>query len=56
MSEKPDAVTMLGRLRKLVFSIQHRRSAVRFAESLRRVTRLARLMTIIQQKQCRKVG
>ena len=47
---------MLSRLRKLVFKIRHRTSAARFAESLRRVNRLARLMTVIQQRARRKVG
>ena len=42
---------MLSRLRKIVFKIRHQASASRFAESLRRVNRLARLMTVIQQQQ-----
>jgi hypothetical protein len=41
---------MLGRLRKLVFNIRHRTPAARFADSVRRVTRLARLMTAMQKK------
>jgi hypothetical protein len=47
---------MLSRLRKLVFDIRHRTPAARFAESLRRVKRLARLMAIVQQRSRRKVG
>jgi hypothetical protein len=47
---------MLSRLRKLVFKIRQKTSAGRFAESIRRVNRLARLMTVIQQKDRRKVG
>ena len=39
-------VTILSRLRKLVFNIRHRTPAARLAESLRRVNRLARLMTV----------
>jgi hypothetical protein len=41
---------VLSRLRKLVFKIRRQASASRFAESLRRVNRLAHLMTVIQQK------
>jgi hypothetical protein len=47
---------VLSRLRKLVFKIRHQSPAARFAESMRRVSRLARLMTIIQAKGSRKVG
>ena len=47
---------MLSRLRKLVFKIRHRSPTARFAESMRRVNRLARLMTVIQQRGRRKVG
>jgi hypothetical protein len=47
---------MLSRLRKLVFKIRPKTSAARFAESMRRVNRLARLMTIMQQRGRRKVG
>jgi hypothetical protein len=47
---------MLSRLRKLVFKIRHKNSAGPFAESMRRVSRLARLMTIMQQGRRRKVG
>lgn len=47
---------MLSRLRKLVFHIRHRTPAARFADSFRRVNRLARLMTVIQQRGRRKVG
>ena len=47
---------MLSRLRKIVFKIRRQASASRFAESLRRVNRLARLMTVIQQRGRRKVG
>jgi hypothetical protein len=47
---------VLSRLRKLVFKIRHKTSAGRFAESMRRVNRLARLMTIMQQRGRRKVG
>ena len=46
---------MLSRLRKLVFSIQHRAPAVRFTESIRRVNRLARLMSMMQRRPLRKV-
>jgi len=45
---------MLGRLRKLVFSIRHRTPAARFAESVRRVSRLARLMTVMQHRPRRR--
>jgi len=45
---------MLNRLRKLVFDIRHRTPSARLAESLRRVNRLARLMTVIQQRERRK--
>jgi len=41
---------VLSRLRKLVFKIRHRSPNARFAESMRRVNRLARLMTVIQQR------
>ena len=41
---------MLGLLRKLVFEILHQFPASRFAESMRRINRLARLMTIVQHK------
>jgi hypothetical protein len=47
---------MLSRLRKLAFKIRHKNSAGRFAESMRRVNRLARLMAIIHQRSRRKVG
>jgi hypothetical protein len=47
---------VLSRLRKLVFKIRHKTSTGRFAESMRRVMRLARLMTIIQQRGRRKAG
>jgi hypothetical protein len=47
---------VLSRLRKIVFKIRRQASAARFAESLRRVNRLARLMTVIQQRGRRKVG
>jgi hypothetical protein len=47
---------MLSRLRKLVFKIRHKNSAGPFAENMRRVSRLARLMTIMQQRRRRKVG
>jgi hypothetical protein len=47
---------VLSRLRKLVFKIRHETPAARFAESIRRVSRLARLMTVIQAKGRRKVG
>jgi hypothetical protein len=40
----------------LVFKIRHQTPAARFAETLRRVNRLARLMTVIQQKGRRKAG
>ena len=46
---------MLSRLRKLVFSIQHRAPAVHFTESIRRVNRLARLMSMMQRRPPRKV-
>jgi hypothetical protein len=41
---------VLSRLRKLVFKIRHRSPAARFADSMRRVNRLARLMTVMQQR------
>jgi hypothetical protein len=47
---------VLSRLRKLVFKIRHQTPAARFAETFRRVNRLARLMTVIQQKGRRKAG
>jgi hypothetical protein len=47
---------VLHRLRKLVFKIRHKTSTMRFAESMRRVTRVARLMTVIQQRGRRKPG
>jgi hypothetical protein len=40
---------VLSRLRKIVLKIRRQASAARFVESLRRVNRLARLMTVIQQ-------
>ena len=40
---------MLGRLRKLVFNIRHRSSTPHFVESIRRLNRLARLMTIVRR-------
>jgi hypothetical protein len=46
---------VLSRLRKLVFKIRRKTSAGRFADSMRRVNRLARLMTVIQQRGRRKV-
>jgi hypothetical protein len=48
MTSNAGRVSLLSRLRKLVFKIRHRSPAARFAESMRRVNRLARLMTIIQ--------
>jgi hypothetical protein len=48
-------VATLSRLRKLVFKIRHKTSAGRFAESMRRVNRLARLMSIMQQRGSGKV-
>jgi hypothetical protein len=47
---------VLSRLRKIVFKIRQKTSAARFAESMRRVNRLARLMTVIQQRGRRKAG
>jgi hypothetical protein len=47
---------VLSRLRKIVFKIRRQAFAARFAESMRRVNRLARLMTVIQQRGRRKVG
>jgi hypothetical protein len=47
---------LLSRLRKLVFNIRHRSPAARFVENMRRLNRLARLMTIMQQRGRRKVG
>ena len=47
---------MLSRLRKIVFKIRNKTSAGRFADSMRRVNRLARLMTVMQQRGRRKVG
>jgi hypothetical protein len=46
---------MLSRLRKLVFKIRHKTPAGRFAESMRRINRFARLMTIMQQRDRRKM-
>jgi hypothetical protein len=46
---------VLSRLRKMVFKIRHKTSTGRFAESMRRVSRLARLMTVMQRGR-RKVG
>jgi hypothetical protein len=45
---------VLSRLRKLVFKIRHKNSAGRFAESMRRVNRFTRLMTIMQLRSRRK--
>jgi hypothetical protein len=45
---------MLNRLRKLVFNIRHRTSAARLTESLHRMNRLARLMTVMRQRGRRK--
>jgi len=47
---------LLSRLRKLVFKIRQQTPAARFAESMRRVNRLARLMSVIQAKGRRKMG
>ncbi len=47
---------MLGRLRKLVFHIRHRTPAARFSDSVRRVSRLARLMSLMQRRASRKAG
>jgi hypothetical protein len=47
---------VLSHLRKLVFKIRHQTPAARFGESMRRVNRLARLLTVIQAKGRRKVG
>jgi hypothetical protein len=47
---------LLGRLRKLVFKIRQQSRAARFVDSIRRVNRLARLMTTIQKKPHQKVG
>lgn len=47
---------MLTRLRKLVFHIRYRAPAARFAESIRRVNRLVRLMSTMQRRSPRKAG
>jgi hypothetical protein len=48
---------VLSRLRELVFNIRQKDlSAERFAESLRHVNRLVRLMAVIQQKSRLKVS
>jgi hypothetical protein len=41
---------MLSRLRNLVFKIRSRKRAERFVESMRRLNRLARLITVMQRK------
>jgi hypothetical protein len=41
---------MLSRLRKLVFNIRRQRRAERYVEIMRRLNRLARLMTVMQRK------
>lgn len=41
--------TILNRIRKLVFKIRSRTRAGRFAENIRRVNRMARLMTIVRR-------
>jgi hypothetical protein len=41
---------MLSRLRILVFKIQRRTRAERFVEIMRRMNRLARLMTVMQRR------
>ena len=45
---------MLSRLRKLVFAIRKRSGASRIADSLRRMNRLARLMSVMQGRHGRK--
>jgi len=45
---------VLSRLRKLVFKIRNRSPATRFVESMRRVSRLARLMTAIKTAKGRR--
>jgi hypothetical protein len=47
---------MLGRLRKLVFNIRHRSSTPHFVESIRRLNRLARLMTICSTNPAERPG
>jgi|tagenome__1003787_1003787.scaffolds.fasta_scaffold20900563_5 hypothetical protein len=41
---------MLSRIRNLVFKIQKRTRSQRFANRVRRIRRLARLMTVVQRK------
>ena len=45
---------MLSRLRKLVFAIRKRTGQSHLADSLRRVNRLARLMSVMQGRRCGK--
>jgi hypothetical protein len=45
---------MLSRLREIVFHIQRRSPGARFAESIRRVIRLARLMTAVRATERRQ--
>ncbi len=47
---------MLGRLRKLVFNIRHRSSTPHFLESMRRLNRFARLMTIVRRAPPKRPG
>ena len=49
-------ITVLSRLRKLVFRMRRQLPAARLADSLRRVNRLARLMTVMQQRPRRKAA
>jgi hypothetical protein len=41
---------VLNRLRNLIFKMRRRSAGARFAEIMRRVNRMARLMTVIQKK------
>jgi len=41
---------MLSRLRKLVFKVRSQHGAERLVETMRRLNRLARLMTIMQNR------
>jgi hypothetical protein len=51
-----EVIVVLNRLRKLVFRVRSQSPNARFGDSLRRVNRLARLMTIMQRKPGRKAS
>jgi hypothetical protein len=47
---------VLSRLRNVVFKIRRQAPAAPLAESIRRMNRLARLMTVIQRSRRRKAN